>query len=158
MAFFCLAIRKDSVSLKRFPCFSHVQILSCEISLVCRLKYPYSCFSSHFCFLVIVVLLVLVLFVLFLVAVIHSFLHDIFVVASMSRRFILPSFLDTYSLSVSSFRCKALLLLLVSLSDSKFPNVPRTLLSILVDVNNAFDTCAICVVSGRCNLYFFVLS
>ena len=48
-----------------------VQIFSCEISLVCRLKYPYSCFSSHFCFLDIIALLILVLFVLFLVAVIR---------------------------------------------------------------------------------------
>ena len=67
MALFCAAIGRDSVSLLRFPFLSQVQIFWYEISLVCHLKCPYNCFSSHFCFLVIVVLLILVLFVLFLV-------------------------------------------------------------------------------------------
>ena len=40
-------------------------------SLVCRLKYTYSCYSSNFCFLVIFVLLILVMFVLLLVAVVR---------------------------------------------------------------------------------------
>ena len=53
MVLFCAAIRRDSVSLSRFPFFSHVQVLLWEISFVWRLKYSYSCFSSHFCFLVI---------------------------------------------------------------------------------------------------------
>ena len=48
---------------------SHVQLISCEISLVCRLKYSYSCFSANFCFLAISVLMVFVLSVLFLVVV-----------------------------------------------------------------------------------------
>ena len=34
----------------RFPFLSHIRVL-CEISLVSRLKHPYNCFSSHFCFL-----------------------------------------------------------------------------------------------------------
>ena len=48
VALFCAAIRRDSVSLLRFPFLSRVQVFSSETSLVCRLKYPYSCFSSHF--------------------------------------------------------------------------------------------------------------
>ena len=35
----CAAIRGHSVSLLRFPFRSHVYIFSCEILLVCRLKY-----------------------------------------------------------------------------------------------------------------------
>ena len=46
----------------RLSLFSHVQVLLRESSLGCRLKYPYSCFSSNFCFQVIVLLLILVLF------------------------------------------------------------------------------------------------
>ena len=70
MALFCAAINRYSVSLLRFPFISHVQVFSCEISLVFCLKYPYNYFSSYFGFLVIVVLLILVLFELFQIAVI----------------------------------------------------------------------------------------
>ena len=70
MALLYAAIRRDSVSLLRFPFLRLVQVFSREISLVCRLKDPYSCFSSYFCFLVIFVLLMLVFAVLFLLAVI----------------------------------------------------------------------------------------
>ena len=70
MAKFCAAVRRDSVSLLRFPFLSYVNIFSCEISLICHLECPYKCFSSHFCFLIIVVMLVIVLFALFLVTVI----------------------------------------------------------------------------------------
>ena len=42
----CAAIRRDSVSLLRLPFLYHVQVFSCDISLVCRLKCSYSCFSS----------------------------------------------------------------------------------------------------------------
>ena len=45
---FCASIRKDLVSLSKFP----FQVFSRAIFLICRLKYPYSCFSSYFCFLV----------------------------------------------------------------------------------------------------------
>ena len=68
LALFCAAIRRNSVSLLRFPFLSHFHVFSCEMSLVSRLKLPQSYFSSHFCFLVIVVPLVLVSLVLFLVA------------------------------------------------------------------------------------------
>ena len=80
MVLFCAAINKDSVSLKRFPFFRHVQVFSWEISLVYRLKYPYTCFSTHF-FLVIFVLLKLVLSLLFLEAVI-SFPPRFFMLSS----------------------------------------------------------------------------
>ena len=67
MTLFWATIRRHSVSL--FVCLflSHVHVFSNEISLVCRLKCRYSCFSSHFCFLVIFVPLMFVLSVLFLV-------------------------------------------------------------------------------------------
>ena len=64
----CAAIRRDSVSLLRFHFLSHVHVFLCEMLLISRLKH--SCFSSYFCFLVIVVLLVLMSLVLFLLAVI----------------------------------------------------------------------------------------
>ena len=73
MVYFCAAIWRHSVSLLRFSFLSNVQVFSCEISLVCPIKYPYSCFSSHFYFLVTVILIMLVLFALFLVTVIGFF-------------------------------------------------------------------------------------
>ena len=51
MALFCTAIKRDSVSLLRFPFLCHVQVFSFESSLFCCLKCPYG-FSSNFCFLV----------------------------------------------------------------------------------------------------------
>ena len=70
MALFCAAIRRYSVSLLKFPFLRHVLVLSCQMFLISRLKRPWSCFSSHFCFLVFVILLSIVLSVLFLMAVI----------------------------------------------------------------------------------------
>ena len=75
MALFCVAFRRDSVFLAQFPLLIHVQVFSCEISILCRLKCPYSCFSFPFCFLVIFVQLILVLSVLLLVAVINLPIH-----------------------------------------------------------------------------------
>ena len=51
MALFYAAIRRDSVWFLRFSFLSHVLIFSCDISLVCRLNCPYSCFSSLYCFI-----------------------------------------------------------------------------------------------------------
>ena len=68
MALFCAATRKDSISLFRYSFFSYVHVSACVMSLVCHLKRPYSCFSSHFCFLSIVILSIFVLSILFLVA------------------------------------------------------------------------------------------
>ena len=49
MALFLAAIKIDSVSLLRFLFLSYVPISPYEILLVCRLKYPYSCFSNYCC-------------------------------------------------------------------------------------------------------------
>ena len=62
---------KNFFSLLKFSFHNPVHIFSCDISSVCRLKYPYSCFSSHFCFQVFVVLFVLMLSVLLFAAVIR---------------------------------------------------------------------------------------
>ena len=70
MALFCAAIRRDSVSLLKFPFLSHVQVLLCEMLFISRLNRPWGCFPSHFCFLVFVIVLFIVLSVLFLMAVI----------------------------------------------------------------------------------------
>ena len=48
MALFCTVIRRNSVSFLMFPFRSHVQVFMWNISFVCRLKYSYSCFPSHF--------------------------------------------------------------------------------------------------------------
>ena len=71
MPLFWAAIRRDWVSLLKSPFLNHVQAFTFVISFLCRLKYPYNCFSSNFCFLVIAVLLILDLIMLFLVAVIN---------------------------------------------------------------------------------------
>ena len=55
MALFCAAIGRGSVSLLRFIFCSHVHVVSRAISPVCHLKYPYSCLSSHFSFIVFVI-------------------------------------------------------------------------------------------------------
>ena len=58
---FCATIRRNSVSLVRFLFLSYVHLFSCEMLLISRLKRPQSCFSSHFCFLVIFIQLILML-------------------------------------------------------------------------------------------------
>ena len=40
MGVFCAAISRDSVSLLKFPFLSHVQVLSCEMLFISRLKRP----------------------------------------------------------------------------------------------------------------------
>ena len=117
MVLFCAAIRRDSVSLLKFPFLSHVQVLSCEMS-ISRLKRPWGCFPSHFCFLVFVILLSIVLSVLFLMAVISplscfsmlssSRCMDVSTLFSVLANPLSPSFLGTYSLSTSSLGCNAL--------------------------------------------------
>ena len=69
MALFCAAIRRDSVSLLKFPFLSHVQVFWCEKLLISRLKRSQGYFSSHFCFLVIFFLLFIVLSGSFLIVV-----------------------------------------------------------------------------------------
>ena len=48
MALLCSAFRRDSICLSRFPFLNHIRVFSYEISLVCRLKCPQSCFSAPF--------------------------------------------------------------------------------------------------------------
>ena len=114
MALFRLLIEEIQLTFKRFPFHCHVQVFSCKISTVCRLKYAYSCFSSYFCFLFIVVLCVLMLLLLQLIAVI-SF-YSLFLMYSLSLHATtlysmlvnpLSPFLDTYSLSTPSLGYKA---------------------------------------------------
>ena len=101
----CFVLLLEGIQfLSSFPFLSHVQVFSCEISLVCRLKYPYSCFSSHFCFLVIFVLLMFVLSVLFQV-----------IVNSLPRRF-LCSLLVIVSMHRRSLECWQVLFLLIFLT------------------------------------------
>ena len=70
MALFFAAIRRDSVSLLKFPFLSQVQVFKCEMLFISCFKVLLSCFSFHFCFLVMVILLVFVLSASFLVAII----------------------------------------------------------------------------------------
>ena len=49
----CAAFRRDCVSLLMLP-FSYVQVFSCEIVLIRRLKRPESRVFFHFCFLVVI--------------------------------------------------------------------------------------------------------
>ena len=44
IALFCAAIRRDSISLLRFPFLRQVHVFTREMSLVYRLKYPYNCY------------------------------------------------------------------------------------------------------------------
>ena len=61
--------KRFTFSLLRLLFLSHVQVFLSEISLVCCLKCPYNCFSSHFCFLVIFVPLMIILSISFLLSV-----------------------------------------------------------------------------------------
>ena len=54
--------------LKRFSFLSHIYVFSYAVSLVCHLKYPYSCSSSHFCFLGFVVFLSIFMLMMLLFA------------------------------------------------------------------------------------------
>ena len=91
------------------------RVICCFFS---RLKRPYSCFSSHLCFLVIAVLLVFVLSVLFLMAVVSppscfsmQFSSRCIDSSTLSSILAIPLprfFLYTYSLSTSSLGCNAL--------------------------------------------------
>ena len=112
MAVFYAAIRSDSCTLLRLSFLNHVHVLSCEMLLVSRLKYPSSYFSPHFCFLVISGLPILVSSNIFLVPLIShplrfsmsssSLCLDISTLSSILASPFPSSFLDTYSLSTSS--------------------------------------------------------
>ena len=70
MALFCAAIRRDSVSLWKFPFLSHVQVLSSEMLFISRLKRPWSCFPSYFCFLVIVIVISIIITIITLIIIV----------------------------------------------------------------------------------------
>ena len=107
MALFCEAMRRDSVSLLRSYFRSCVQVFSCEMSLVCRLKYQHNCFYSHFWFLVTVVLFVFTLSVLLLATVISPCL---FIFLPLCRYLLsLPSFTNLL-IYLFQFYCQSRLL------------------------------------------------
>ena len=58
---FCVAIRRDSVSLIKFLFLCHFQVFLHKILLVCLLKCPYSCFSSCFCFNIIIYIIIIII-------------------------------------------------------------------------------------------------
>ena len=118
MALFCATIRRYSASLLKFLFFRYFIVLS-YISWVCILKYPYSCFSSHSWFLVIVVLFIFMLSELLLAAVISLFFLSFFMKSSipridastLSKMLTSPfrlSFFDTYGLCTSSLEYNTL--------------------------------------------------
>ena len=106
--FFWAAIWRDSISLLKCPFLSHVQVSLCEILLGCCMKYPYSCFSSYFCFLVIIFLLIMMLAMLVTIirlslfsfyVVINSLywcIHAIFSTAESSSSFLSRHILSIY--------------------------------------------------------------
>ena len=107
MALFWVAIKINSVFLWKFPFFSHVQAFSCEVSLVCRLKYPelffFSFLFSNCCSVDHSVVCAVsgcynkCFFALFR----HSSIPciDASTLSSMVTSSLPPSFLDTYSIS-----------------------------------------------------------
>ena len=111
MALFRAAIRRDSVSFVKFPFFSHVQLLSCGMLFISRLKRPWSCFFPSFCHSVFyrVVSIVsdghhLYTFIFFYVV----FEMDVSTLCSMHASPLPSSFLGTYRLFTSSLWCNAL--------------------------------------------------
>ena len=49
--YFCVVIKRDSVTLFRLPFLCHIHVILDTIPWVCCLKYLHNCFSFHFCFL-----------------------------------------------------------------------------------------------------------
>ena len=105
---FYAAIRRPSVTLLRFLFRSHVHVFLCAISPAC---HPFSCFSSHLCFLVFVFRPGLILPQLQLACVIGFLklfkIQSSSPIINVSTQYLmlaspLSPFLDTYSLSLSS--------------------------------------------------------
>ena len=117
IALFCAAIRRNSVSLIKFSFLSHVQVFSCEMLFISRLKRPELFFFPF-------------LFPIYCRSVVHSVVCLVFdgcnqsssvffmspssrcidaaMLSSMLESSLPPSFLDTYSLLTSSLGCNAL--------------------------------------------------
>ena len=112
---FCVAIRKDSVSLIILPFLNHVDDFLCDFSLVYPLRCPYSCFSSPFRLLFLLRWCLWCLYC-FLVVVnsfrLHSFIFSScrsINASTLSWLLVSPllsSVLDTYSLSIFFPDCK----------------------------------------------------
>ena len=116
LVLFYVVVRRDFAFLWRRLILSHVQDFSWEILLICCLKYLWNCFSSHFCFLGIVVLLILVLCLFFSGRCKQSFFTFFQVVFELLYRCIdaifsagecsSSFFFDAFNQSMSSLRCK----------------------------------------------------
>ena len=112
MALFCVAIRKDSVSLFRFPFLSHVQVFSCETLFIAWNvhKVVLPPIFGYFCSVDACVVCVVsgccnqFSSALFLC----SLLVVVWTLFPMLASPLYPSFLGTYILSTSSLGCKAL--------------------------------------------------
>ena len=100
----------------RFPLLNYVQVISCATPPICRLKNPFSCFSSHFFLDFDILLFVFKLTLLLLAAAVSISL--LFFVSSMSLRIVastlssvlaspLSYFLERNSMSLESLLCKA---------------------------------------------------
>ena len=114
MVLFWAAISRDSLPVFRFPFRGHVRVFWCAISLVCRYKYPYSCFSfpflfPNFCYFFFFVFMLLML--LFVAVISLSLLFsmqstipcvDVSTQSSMLASLLPTTFLDTYSVSYLS--------------------------------------------------------
>ena len=105
---FYATIKRNSVSLLKFFFLSPVLMFWYEVSSVCRLKYPYSCFSSHFCLLFCIVYPFALILQLILLADLGK-LFFLFFLMHSSRPYVdkctqssifasplSPSYLDTY--------------------------------------------------------------
>ena len=104
MVLFCVTIRRVSVSLLKFPFYSMPKSSRVQFCQFIAWKI-HSCFSSHFCFLILVTCQVVIMLPLLqLATVIH--LSLLFLILSTSLRIDRStqssSFLDINSLSISS--------------------------------------------------------
>ena len=149
MALSCAAIRRDSVSLLRFPFPSHVQVFWSEMLFISRLKWPLSCFFLPFLFpsycLSIIYRVVRIVsdgcnqspFVFFYVVFepLYGCINGVFDADKSSSSLFIIIIIIIYSLEFSHQR--KLMVFHWRLSDNKSPQGCRTLLSILAVFNNA---------------------
>ena len=140
MAWLYATFKRDSVSLLRFPFHSLIKVFRCEILAVCRLfmdwnthtvvVFPFLFPSFRCCIDTFVVCNDSGLSLFFLMESSNRRIV-VWMLSSMLPSFLPHFFLDTYSLSTSSLRCKALcifisfLVKVLPLSTSRI--VPRIL-------------------------------
>ena len=114
MALFCAAIRRDSVSLLRFPFLSHVHVFSCEMSLKTSTElFFFTLLFSGYCRSVNLCVVSIVsgdcnqsssAFFYVVFESLYRWVRAVFKAGKSPS----PSLLDTYSLSTSSLGCNAL--------------------------------------------------